>query len=287
MGSYLVGPRIGRYDAAGTPRPMPGHNTVFSALGTLILWTGWYGFNCGSAGRLVGASAVVSRAAMATTLGGAGGGVACLGFVLLYDRVWDLNYLLNGSLAGLVSVTAGCAFVEPWAALLIGGVGGALFPALSRLLTRLKVDDPLEAGAMHAGCGAWGLLAAGLLALPSAVDDALGALPGSGARRPGGAFYGHGQALAAAVVGVACIGAWSAACMVACFALLRRAGLLRVDERTEVGGLDASYHGGSAYAGEEEAADDVAAWAPAGAHAAKPEDSVRSSDLRLKAVVAP
>ncbi len=170
VGAYFVGPRIGRYSADGKALPMPGHNVPYAALGTLVLWFGWYGFNCGSAGGIIGMSGVVSRAAVSTTLGGAAGGIACLAFAVLVDGVWDVTMCLNGCLAGLVSITSGCAFFEPWAAIIAGGVGGVIFPLASRALTRMRVDDPLEAGAMHGGCGAWGLLATGLLAQTKAIN---------------------------------------------------------------------------------------------------------------------
>ena len=106
---------------------------------------GWYGFNGGSAGSIVSNSVTVSRVAVSTTLGGAAGGLSCLLFAVLVDKVWDVTMCLNGALAGLVSITSGCAFFEPWAAIVAGGVGGVLFPLFSRALTRLRVDDPLEA----------------------------------------------------------------------------------------------------------------------------------------------
>ena len=251
VGAYLVGPRIGRFAPDGRANPMPGHNVPMAALGTLILWFGWYGFNCGSAGRLVGVSDVISRVAVSTTLGGAAGGISSLLFALRFDGVWDVVMCLNGSLAGLVSITSGCAFFEPWAAIVVGGIGGIVFPLASRLLTRLRVDDPLEAGAMHGGCGAWGLLATGLLAQTKAVNTYFGPLPALSAARPGGGFYSHGQLLAAQIVGIVTIGGWTAANMFVCFSLLKRFKLLRVEEAHEHAGMDESFHGGSAYPGTE------------------------------------
>jgi len=249
VGAALLGPRIGRYDRDGQPLPMPGHNVPFAALGTFCLWFGWFGFNCGSAGGIVGLSGVVSRVAVSTTLGGAAGGVSALAFSVLVDKVWDVVMCLNGILAGLVSITSGCAFFEPWAAIIAGGVGGILFPLFSRLLTRAKIDDPLEAGAMHGGCGVWGLLATGLLAQTKAVNAYYSTPPNgvAGTLRPGGGFYGHGQLLAAQIVGIVTIGGWTVANMYVCFAILRRFKVLRVPPDHEEAGMDESYHGGSAY----------------------------------------
>jgi Amt family ammonium transporter len=253
VGAALLGPRVGRFGYDGQARAMPGHNVPFAALGTFVLWFGWYGFNCGSTGSIINASAIASRVAVSTTLGGAAGGIAALSWAVTMDNVWDVTMALNGILAGLVSITSGCAFFEPWAAIIAGGVGGILFPIFSRILTRFKIDDPLEAGAMHGGCGAWGLLATGLLAQTKAVNAAyaVGAPDNGLPLRPGGGFYGHGQALAAQIVGIVTIGAWTAVNMFACFWLLRRFNLLRVPVDFEAMGMDESFHGGTAYPGED------------------------------------
>lgn len=242
VGAYLVGPRAGRFNMDGSANPMPGHNVPFSALGTLVLWFGWYGFNCGSAGALIGYSDVISRVAMTTTLGGAAGGITTLAYAVLLNGCWDVTACLNGTLAGLVSITSGCAFFEPWAAIVTGGIGGVIFPALSAFLLRRGIDDPLEAAAMHGGCGAWGLLATGLLAQTKAVNAMYGLLP-NGAHRPGGGFYGHGQLLAANLVGIVTIGGWVAANMTLCFGLLKMCNLLRISSDVEDAGMDLSYHG--------------------------------------------
>jgi Amt family ammonium transporter len=250
VGAYMVGPRLGRYNSDGSINSMPGHNVPFAALGTLVLWFGWYGFNCGSAGRLIGASDVISRVAMSTTLGGAAGGISALAYAILVNGVWDVTMCLNGTLAGLVSITSGCAFFEPWAAVVVGGIGGIIFPAASRLLTKLRVDDPLEAGAMHGGCGMWGLFATGLLAQTKAVNAYYGPLP-DGSSRPGGGFYGRGELLAANIVGIVTICGWVVANMLFCFSLLKHFRLLRIPADEEHAGMDESYHGGSAYPGME------------------------------------
>jgi Amt family ammonium transporter len=254
VGAYLVGPRIGRYAADGSVVPIPGHNVPYAALGTLILWFGWYGFNCGSAGGIIGMSDIVGRVAVSTTLGGAAGGIACLAYAVLVEGCWDVIACLNGTLCGLVSITSGCAFFEPWAAIVAGGVGGFIFPVISKFLTtKMRIDDPLEAGAMHAGCGMWGLLATGLLAQTHAINEYYGILPAyagqSNHARPGGGFYGHGQLLAAQIVGIVTIAGWVVSTMFCCFWLLKRFNLLRVEAEAEEQGMDVSYHGGTAYPG--------------------------------------
>lgn len=195
----------------------------------------------------------MSRVAVSTTLGGAAGGVAALAFAVSVDKCWDVLMCLNGILAGLVSITSGCAFFEPWAAIVAGGVGGFLFPIFSRTLTRLRIDDPLEAGAMHGGCGVWGLFATGFLAQTKAVNSVYSSAPNGveGTLRPGGAFYGHGQLLASQIVGIVTIGGWTTACMFVCFSLLKKFRLLRVPAREEEAGMDESFHGGSAYPADD------------------------------------
>ena len=158
MGAAIVGPRTGRFDASGRPMAMPGHNAALVVLGTFILWVGWYGFNPGSVLAITGEAAVdVARCAVTTTLSAAAGGIGAM--VLNYSlyKVWDLVAVCNGCLAGLVSITAGAYVLQPWAAILAGLVGSVVLWASSKLLLKLKIDDPLEAFPVHGACGAWGV----------------------------------------------------------------------------------------------------------------------------------
>ena len=146
MGAWIVGPRIGRFDTDGRAVHLPGHSAPLVCLGTFLLWFGWYGFNPGSMLAISGSYEAVGRVAVCTTLSAAGGALATL-LIKFFSTggVWDLIAVCNGTLAGLVSVTGACATVEPWAALLIGAVGGAVYLASCRLLLALRIDDPLEA----------------------------------------------------------------------------------------------------------------------------------------------
>ena len=150
-GAKVIGPRTGRFDADGQPVPMPGHSSVLQVLGTFILWLGWYGFNAGSTlGLDHGKARTAARVVLITTLAAAGGGMSS---VLMHrfraaGRTWDVTAMCNGILAGLVSVTAGCATVHPWAGFLMGGMGGCIYRLASQTIRRLGIDDPLDAAAV-------------------------------------------------------------------------------------------------------------------------------------------
>jgi ammonium transporter, Amt family len=173
MGVIFLGPRLGRkFGKAGGP--MPYHNYSLMTLGTIILWFGWFGFNPGStvavmgkftpegvAGSLWDAVAII---AVNTNLAGCAGAVAAMMFVYLQTRKWDLGYTLNGCLAGLVAVTAPCAFISPSSALIIGAVGGVLVVLVTQLEERLGLDDVVAAFPVHGANGIWGTLAVGLFA---------------------------------------------------------------------------------------------------------------------------
>jgi len=245
MGAMIVGPRTGRFDVNGRPVAMPGHNAALVVLGTFILWVGWYGFNPGSMLAVFGSvnSEVVARAAVTTTLAAASGG--CTAMVINYAlyHVWDLIAVCNGLLAGLVAITAGCAVVEPWAAI-IAGMGGAvtIFGA-GKLLLKLRIDDPLEACPMHGFCGAFGVIFVGLFAKEEYVLQTYGRT-----KSPYGLFYGGGgELLGCQIVGVVVIIAWTCTCLGLFFLAFKQMGMLRSSMAEEEEGLDTSKHGGSAY----------------------------------------
>jgi len=163
VGSLMLGPRIGKYRPNGVPNPLPPHNIPLYMLGTLVLAFGWFGFNTGSA--LAAADPICARAAVNTALAGPAGAFAamCLSWYL-YDKP-DPSFFCNGMLAGLVSVTAGCVYVPPWTAVLIGTVAGLLAVGSCLLLERrFRVDDPVGAVSVHLTNGVWGVLALGLFA---------------------------------------------------------------------------------------------------------------------------
>ena len=243
MGAAIVGPRTGRFDAAGRPMAMPGHNAALVVLGTFILWVGWYGFNPGSMLVIAGSSPaeVVGRCAVTTTLAAAAGGVTAMIINYSLYHVWDLIAVCNGCLAGLVSITAGCPVVEPYAAV-IAGVGGAfVIWSSGKLLLKLGIDDPLEAFPMHGACGAWGVIFVGLFATEGYVAQAYGL-------GEYGIFYGgSGKLLGNQILGVVVIALWVSALLGAFFYAFKAAGMLRTSAEEEAAGLDESKHGGSAY----------------------------------------
>ena len=269
--AYILGPRIGRFDADGKPVDMPGHNASLTLLGVFFLWFGWYGFNPGSTLGISGYGELAALIAVNTTLGAATGAISCLCMNLLVTYfttgvvVYDLLMVGNGALAGLVSITGGCGFYRPWAAVVAGLIGGIVYFGASKLILNvLKIDDPLDAIAVHAFCGMWGMIATAALADPNVVTMALGMTTdadGNDVQRKYGFITGSdGSLLGAHVAYICAIMAWSLGLMTPFFFILKKVGLFRVPAEVEAAGLDVSHHGGSAYPHE----------APGGAKAIAP-----------------
>lgn len=240
VGAAVVGPRTGRFGADGSVRRMPMHNFTLIALGTFVLWFGWYGFNCGSTLGINGFGRDAGRVAVTTTMAPCAAALLVTVAAKLRSGVWDLGAVCNGVLAGLVSITAGCAAVDPWAAIVIGLVGGLVYVGASALLVRLRVDDPLDAFAVHGACGAWGTVAVGLFAPAAYAYNRAGHC---GAFMPGC----DGKLLGVQLAFVLAVGCWVAATSAVMFFALSKLGLLRVDRATEEAGLDGAEHGGHAY----------------------------------------
>ncbi|MBN8636559.1 MAG: ammonium transporter, partial [Anaerolineae bacterium] len=164
VGAWMLGPRPFRWkEGKWQPLP-PAHNLGLAALGTMILWVGWYGFNPGST-LGTGNTGLIGLVTINTTLGAAGGSLIAMLVQYLRSKKWDFVFTLNGSLAGLVAITAGCAFVSPTSALIIGAVAGVLVIYGAELIERLHIDDPVGAFAVHGVCGIWGTLAVGLFGM--------------------------------------------------------------------------------------------------------------------------
>jgi Amt family ammonium transporter len=236
-GALLLGPRLGKFDKDGKPNAIPGHNLAYVTLGVLILWFGWFGFNPGSTLSVdfggIGFFAYVALNTNIAAACGAIGGVATAWLVL---RKPDLSMMLNGVIAALVAVTAACAFVAPWAAIVIGLVAGSIAVLGVLLVERLRVDDPVGAVAVHGMAGVWGTLSLGLFALPAQAESLA---TGQGGLVYSGSFHQLGtQALGLAAVG----GFTFAAAFLALWAMKRAFGI-RVEERVETAGLDVSEHG--------------------------------------------
>jgi len=230
-GAIVLGARIGRFTKEGKSRPMPGHNIAFAALGVLILWIGWYGFNPGSQLTYAGAAnaEATTYIALTTTLAAAAGAVVAMIFAWIMFKKPDLTMALNGVLAGLVGITANCDRVTEPGALAIGGIAGALVVLGIVLLDKLRIDDPVGAFPVHGLCGVWGGIATGIF----------GEIPADDMTRFG--FLGV-QCFATLVI---C--AWAFITMFGVFGALKAVGLLRVSEEDEIMGLDLSEHGMHAY----------------------------------------
>jgi len=245
IGAAMVGPRMGRFNDEGKPNDMKGHSATLVVLGTFFLWFGWYGFNPGSMLVVDGAvnSMVVARAAVVTTLGGASAGVSVLFIQKAKTGAWDLVNACNGALAGLVSVTAGCSLITPWIGIIAGALGGGIFLfARWFVLNVLKIDDPVDAAALHGFCGMWGVLVVGLFAKEQYVSEVYGHTGDYGAF-----MGGEGRLLGCQIVGILAIMGWVSVTLGPLFYVMRVTGFLRATAEEESAGLDETEHGGSAY----------------------------------------
>ncbi|MDY6093108.1 MAG: ammonium transporter [Prevotella sp.] len=233
VGAICLGPRLGKYDKNGKSRAIPGHNLMAAALGVFILWFGWFGFNPGSQ---LAASGEVNRVAIShvfltTNLAAVAGGFATMFTSWIKYGKPSLSLTLNGVLAGLVGITAGCDLVAPWAAVVIGLVCGvALVFSIEFIDTKLHIDDPVGASSVHGVCGILGTVMTGLLAIEG------GALTGGG-----WGFFG------AQCFGVLVIDLWAAITGVLLFWGLKFVKGIRVDKRIEEEGLDIYEHGESCF----------------------------------------
>jgi Amt family ammonium transporter len=238
MGAIMCGPRDGRFQEGGADKYKP-HNVLVGALGVTILWFGWYGFNAGST-LLVsgGVSAIASKVCVTTTLAAAAGAITCTVYSHFALKTFDLMLSLNGVLAGLVSITAGCSVVDPWQAAVIAVIGAFLFILSSAGLKKAQIDDPLDAFPIHGICGFWGVLAVGIFASDANLLWAYGSDAGA---------LSTGKQFLVQLIGGLCIMAWTTVTAGLLFFLIKITNGLRVDASTEEAGLDASEHGGRAY----------------------------------------
>ena len=244
IGAMALGPRIGKYSVEKlndggnerkrvVSRAIPGHNLTLASLGVFILWLGWFGFNPGSQ---LAASGEVNRTAIShvfltTNLAAVAGGVATMFLTWYKYGKPSLSLTLNGVLAGLVGITAGCDLVSPVGAIVIGLLSGVvLVYAIEIIDHRLHIDDPVGASSVHGVCGILGTLLTGLLSTTN------------------GAFYGYGWGFfGAQLLGILAIDLWAAVCGFALFYGIKKVHGLRVDARIEEEGLDVYEHGESCY----------------------------------------
>ncbi|WP_420266510.1 ammonium transporter [Candidatus Magnetominusculus dajiuhuensis] len=231
-GAIVLGPRIGKYRADGTPNAIPGHHIPMAVLGTLILAFGWFGFNPGS--TLAGGDLRVSVIAVNTLLAMAAGAFSAMIYMWIFYKKPDISMSANGLLAGLVAITAPCAFVNSTSAVIIGLVAGVLCSMSVFIVERtLKVDDPVGAVSVHGVNGAWGLIAVGLFA-DGTYGDGLNNVTGT----VKGLFYGDASQLGAEIIGICTNIVFVFIVMYVFFKVLDKIVPLRVSEEVEMEGLD-------------------------------------------------
>ena len=245
VAAYMVGPRIGKY-IDGKVMPIPGHNQILATLGVFILWLGWFGFNGGSQLAWGGDDTVAaSTVVLITNLAAAAGALGALITTWIWYGKPHLAQSLNGALAGLVSITAGCGNMSAGGAVLAGLIGGVIVVfSIEFIEKKLKIDDAIGAASVHGVVGFWGTIVVGLWGID-----------GDGAAI--GVFNGGGSAqLVAQLVGGLAYVVWAVVLSFIVFGILKYTMGLRVTEEEEVAGLDISEHGSIAYPGKRERGQD-------------------------------
>ncbi|MEL6580803.1 MAG: ammonium transporter [Cyanobacteria bacterium J06621_12] len=231
VGAAFLGPRLGKYQD-GRINAIPGHNMGFATLGCLILWIGWFGFNPGSE---LAATANVPYIAVTTNLAAAAGGVTATITSWTKDGKPDLSMVINGILAGLVGITAGCNDVSYLSAVIIGAIAGVLVVFSVAFFDSIKIDDPVGATSVHLVCGIWGTLAVGI--------------------------FGSGN-IVTQLIGILSVGAFTVVFSAIVWGIIKATIGMRVHEADEIKGLDISEHGMEAYSGLLKEADVLTTGAP-------------------------
>lgn len=240
VAAFMVGPRIGKF-VNGRVIPIPGHNQVLATLGVFILWLGWFGFNGGSQLAWGGADATgASTVVLITNLAAAAGALGALLTTWIWYGKPHLSQTLNGALAGLVSITAGCGNMTAGGAVLAGLIGGVIVVfSIEFIEKKLKIDDAIGAASVHAVAGVWGTLVIGLWGVNGET--------GIGLFNVGGASQ-----LAAQAIGALAYAVWAIVLSFIVFGVLKKTIGLRVTEEVEIAGLDISEHGTIAYPGKRD-----------------------------------
>ena len=228
VGAMIVGPRVGRVFG----QPPAASNQMMATLGTFVLWFGWYGFNVGSTLEATNPNAL-GLVAINTTLAGAAGSIGAMLFAYFTKGgKWDLGFILNGALGGLVGITAGCAFVSPVASIIIGLTAGVVVVLAVGAVEAAKIDDAVGAFAVHGACGMLGSLAIGFWGLPALTGTA------------GGLFLGGGvDLLLTQFIGVAVVAVWATVSSTVMFSAINALGLLRMPAAADAVGIDVYEHG--------------------------------------------
>ncbi|HQL00722.1 MAG TPA: ammonium transporter [Smithellaceae bacterium] len=236
-GALLLGARIGKFRPDGSVRPIYGHNMSMVMLGGLVLWFGWFGFNPGST-MGVGDGSAIAHIAVTTSIAAAMAILSSTATSWFLQKKPDFTMIVNGALAGLVAITAPCAFVGVGSAAVIGLIAGVLVVFSILMFDKLRIDDPVGALSVHLVNGIWGTLAVGLFA----VDSITGAATGNGL------FFGGGfKLLGAQAIGIVAVGAFTFTASLIVWYLIKLALGLRVSREEELVGLDLGEHGAKAY----------------------------------------
>src|SRR5262245_13108395 len=236
-GALLLGPRIGKFGKDGKSNAIPGHNMAYTTLGVIILWFGWFGFNPGSTLAVdFPQNGFFAYVALNTNLAAAAGVLGAMVTSWVVIKKPDLSMMLNGAIAALVAITAACAFVAPWAAILIGFVAGMIVVFGVLFVERIGIDDPVGAIAAHGMAGIWGTISLGFLTVPELATKL--------ATGSGGLFYGGGlHQLGVQATGLAVVGAFTFTASFLILGALKMVWGIRVHDEAETLGLDVSEHG--------------------------------------------
>lgn len=228
--AFVLGPRLGKYDKNGRVNAIPGHNIPLASVGAFILWFGWFGFNPGSTLAAVGNWELIGTVATNTFLASAAGGISTMTYTYLKDGLIDITMVINGVLAGLVAITAGCNIVGPNSAIIIGAIAGVLVDVAVVLIDRIKVDDPVGAIAVHGVNGMFGTIAVGFFAIEK------------------GLFFGGGASqLGTQLLGVVSIAAFSFIATFIILKIMKSTIGIRVSREEEFAGIDAASLGVESY----------------------------------------
>lgn len=250
VGAIVIGPRIGRFNKDGTANAIPGHNIPMGILGTVLLFFGWFGFNPGSALGFTGPFRNLAvLAAINTLLAGAMGGMTAMFYMWWFgpNKKPDPSMSVNGVLAGLVAITAPCAFVAPWAAVVIGGIGGLLVCFATFALEKMKIDDPVGAAPVHLVNGAWGVLAVGIFANGNPDTAAWNGVPTAVT----GLLYGGTTQFFAQLIEVVAVFVVVAGLSYVFFKIVNAFKLLRSETAHELAGLDLPEMGAPGYTNDD------------------------------------
>src|SRR5713226_7202292 len=244
-GAIALGPRLGRKFKRDGGGPMLPHDLTIAAVGGLILWFGWYGFNPGSTLSAMDFEGI-GRVATNTTLAACAAGLTALAYSYVLSKKWDVSFTVNGFLAGLVAITCPCYWVSPVGSLMLGGVAGILVVVGVEFLEWLRIDDPIGAVPVHGFCGIWGTLSLGLFACGK--YGATGPISPDNSAPLAGLFYGGGlQVLKAQLIGSACITLATFGVAMVVMLVVNAIGMLRLPAEMEAYGMDLHEHGISAY----------------------------------------